>query len=164
MDRPVDATELFSPEATRGEDPRRARLAATESGQAASSSIGLPALNPQQTGLVLSELRMELNRLQRSVRLTVQARLTDLQGRSCETFEANRELATALRELLDGHGLRVQCSECGHPAILRVSPRKGSPRGAFVFDHSINGRRTFHGGAGVVPTLKLVAKPVRKKR
>ncbi len=128
----------------------------------ADSSVARVPIDQQQAGTVITDLKLELNRMQRTIRLTIQAKLSGLQGRSCGTLEANQALATALHELIDGQGLRVQCSECGHPAILRVSPRKGSPRGAFVFDHSIDGRRTFHGGAGVVPELRLVSKPTRR--
>lgn len=110
----------------------------------------------------LVELDRELARLQRVIRLAIQAQLAKLTGQSMGTLDANRELVTAIHQMLERHGLRVQCLECGHPAILRVSPR-GESGGAFVFDHSIDGRRTFHGGKGVVPEIRLVAKPPRKK-
>ncbi|WP_413433036.1 hypothetical protein [Crateriforma spongiae] len=152
-------------------DPRQMTAAAQSRGltggqeqtglaEANGKAVSLDVIQAQGT---ITELRMELNRMQRTIRLTIQARLRHLQGQSCDTLEANQALATELHELLDSQGLRVQCSECGHPAILRVSPRKGSPRGAFVFDHTINGRRTFHGGAGTIPELRLVAKPKRAK-
>jgi hypothetical protein len=73
-------------------------------------------------------------------------------------------LVESIHELLESHALRVRCIECGHPAILRVSPRDGSSSGVFVFDHTIDGKRTFHGGKGIVPVIRLVAKPPRKKR
>ena len=111
---------------------------------------------------VLGDLKRQMNRLQREIRLAIQSQLSQMAGRSLGSLEANRELARSIQEMLDAHGLRVRCTHCGHPAILRVSPRKGSPRGAFVFDHSIDGRRTFHGGAGVVPELRLVSKPTRR--
>lgn len=110
----------------------------------------------------MAELDRELNRLQRTIRLAIQERLRQFTGRSLGTLAANREFARAIHRLLDSHGLRVRCSECGHPAILRVSPRRGSAAGAFVFDHAIEGRRTFHGGGGRVPELQLVAKPARR--
>lgn len=110
----------------------------------------------------LADLDRELARLQRVIRLAIQAQLAKLSGQSMGTLQGNRELAAAIHQMLERHGLRVQCVECGHPAILRVSPR-GDSGGAFVFDHSIEGRRTFHGGKGVVPEIRLVAKPPRKK-
>lgn len=111
----------------------------------------------------LAELNQELHRLQRSIRQAIQVHLGKLAGKSLGSFEHNRQLAESIHQLLESHGLRVQCSECGHPAILRVSPRAGIARGAFVFDHSIDGRRTFHGGRAVMPEIRLVAKPQRKK-
>ena len=111
----------------------------------------------------MAELDQELNRLQRTIRLAIQAQLTKMTGRSLGNLELNQNLADSIHQLLDSHGLRMQCSECGHPSILRVSPRGGSDNGVFVFDHTIDGRRTFHGGRGAVPQIRLVAKPPRKK-
>lgn len=112
---------------------------------------------------VLGKLKQDINRLQRTIRLSIQEQLQTLAGQSMGSLELNRELAASIHELLDSHGLRVRCSECGHPAILRVSPRKGVADGAFVFDHTIDGRRTFHGGRSVMPEVVLVSKPARKK-
>ena len=111
---------------------------------------------------LLSGLDQELNQLQRSIRLAIQAKLAKFAGQSLGSLDANQQFATRIAELLDSHGLRVRCSECGHPAILRVSPR-GNSTGAFVFDHSIDGRRTFHGGKTQMPLIQLVDKPPRKK-
>ena len=112
----------------------------------------------------LTELQEELNRLQRTIRLAIQAKLAPLAGQSMGSLDLNQKLAKSLHELLDSHGLRVMCSECGHPAILRVSPRQGLVSGVFVFDHTIDGRRTFHGGRSTMPQLHLVAKPTRQPR
>lgn len=95
--------------------------------------------------------------------MAIQGQLATMTGRCLESLQQNRELAETIHQLLDGHGLRVKCVECGHPAILRVSPRPGKPNGVFVFDHTIEGRRTFHGGRSTIPTIQLVAKPPRKK-
>ena len=108
------------------------------------------------------QLQQELNRLQRSIRLAIQAQLGKLSGQSMASLAENKELAKSIHQLLDGHGLRVQCTECGHPAILRVSPRNGVKNGVFVFDHTIDGHRTFHGGSSVIPEFRLVAKPSRR--
>ncbi|QDT08344.1 hypothetical protein [Stieleria marina] len=113
--------------------------------------------------VTLGDLQMELNRLQRTVRLTIQDRLAKLTGQSLGSLAENREMAKAIHQMLDSHGLRVQCSECGHPAILRASPRGGVANGVFVFDHTIERRRTFHGGKTVLPELRLVSKPARKQ-
>lgn len=113
---------------------------------------------------VLELLQQEINRIQRSMRLTLQGKLQDLVGRSLGSIDNNRALAGAIQSMLDQHGFRVRCHQCGHPAILRVSPRKGILTGAFVFDHTINGRRTFHGGTSTVPPIHLLAKPDRKTK
>ncbi|TWU44839.1 hypothetical protein Q31b_00090 [Novipirellula aureliae] len=110
----------------------------------------------------IAELERELNRLQRSIRLAIEAQLRKFAGRSFGSLAENQQVATSIHALLDRHGLRVRCSECGHPAILRVSPRGGLAKGAFVFDHTIEGRRTFHGGRATMPELRLVSKPARK--
>lgn len=120
-------------------------------------------LTTSEAQAAMAELDQELHRLQRAIRLAIQAQLAKMVGRSFANLEQNQQLAQSIHNLLDGHGLRVQCSECGHPAILRVSPRGGAANGVFVFDHTIDGRRTFHGGRGSVPAIKLVAKPPRKK-
>lgn len=111
----------------------------------------------------LADLEQQLNRLQRTIRLAIQSKLSELTGNSLGDIQSNRKLVESIHQMLDTHGLRVQCSECGHPAILRVSPRSGIVAGVFVFDHSIEGRRTFHGGRTVMPEIRLVAKPARKK-
>ena len=121
-----------------------------------------PLLNSADAQSAIGELQMEMNRLQRTIRLAIQSQLVSFSGRSLGTLDDNRELASLLHQLLDSHGLRLKCPECGHPAILRVSPRPGATAGVFVFDHTIEGRRTFHGGKQVVPELQVTAKPPRK--
>tara|TARA_R110002049_G_scaffold4601_3_gene31778 strand:- start:39393 stop:39839 length:447 start_codon:yes stop_codon:yes gene_type:complete len=130
----------------------------------AASQSGQDPLPHEVAAATLEQLQQELNRLQRTIRLAIQAKLAQLAGRSMGSLQQNRELAKSLHELLDGHGLRVMCSECGCPAILRVSPRRGSADGVFVFDHTIDGRRTFHGGRSTMPELHLIAKPLRQTR
>lgn len=121
-----------------------------------------PLLNTADAQSVIGELQLEMNRLQRTIRLAIQAQLAPFAGRNFGNLGDNRELANLLHQLLDSHGLRLKCPECGHPAILRVSPRAGAHSGVFVFDHTIDGRRTFHGGKQVVPELQVTAKPPRK--
>ncbi len=121
------------------------------------------SLTNEQTQEALGQLQEEINRLQRSIRLAIQNQLGKLAGCSLGSLEHNQQLARSIHELLESHGLRVRCNECGHPAILRVSPRAGVANGVFVFDHTINGRRTFHGGRSAMPDVRLVAKPARRK-
>lgn len=136
----------------------------------ARATTGIPGCGRDQpdelvpAARVLELLQQEINRIQRSMRLTLQGKLQDLVGRSLGSLEHNRALAGAIQSMLDQHGFRVRCHQCGHPAILRVSPRKGIPTGAFVFDHTVNGRRTFHGGTSTVPPIHLLAKPDRKSK
>ena len=120
-------------------------------------------LTAKQAAQGLDQLHEEINRLQRSIRKAIQGQLQKLTGQSFGSLEQNQQLVQTIHELLDSHGLRVRCNECGHPAILRVSPRSGIPHGVFVFDHTISGRRTFHGGGTSMPDLHLVAKPARRK-
>lgn len=110
----------------------------------------------------IAGIEREINRLQREIRRKIEAQLAKLTGQSLENLQQNQQLAAAIAQLLDSHGLRIRCEQCGHPAILRVSPRSGIPAGAFVFDHTIEGRRTFHGGSATVPAIHLVAKPRRQ--
>jgi hypothetical protein len=119
---------------------------------------------PAQAETALSELQREMNRMQRTIRIAIQEQLSQLTGRSLENLTENRDLAKMIHDLLESHGLRLKCPECGHPAILRVSPRPGVKAGVFVFDHTLEGRRTFHGGRQVVPEMQLTGKPQRKKR
>ncbi len=121
-------------------------------------------LSTKDAQVTLGELQQELNRLQRSIRLAIQGQLGKLCGQSMASLAENRDLAKSIHQMLESHGLRVRCSECGHPAILRVSPGGSQKTGVFVFDHTLDGRRTFHGGKTVVPALMLVAKPARRTK
>ncbi|WP_286177412.1 hypothetical protein [Stieleria mannarensis] len=131
---------------------------------ASADNKGASVVDPEHAAALLADLKREMNRLQREIRLAIQAQLARMAGQSLGSIEANRELARSIQEMLDAHGLRVRCTHCGNPAILRVSPRTGAAAGVFVFDHTIDGRRTFHGGRIQMPEIRLVAKPARKPR
>jgi hypothetical protein len=120
------------------------------------------ALTVEVVGTQLASLQQKMNRLHRTVRLTIEAELASFAGLSFGTLAANEEVVAMIHDVLESHGLRVQCPECGHPAILRCSGRPGVASGVFVLDHSIEGRRTFHGGYSALPELRLVAKPRRR--
>ncbi len=113
-------------------------------------------------GSQMLRLQQQLNRLQRTVRLTMEAEFLLFFGKSFGSLAANQEVVAMIQDVLESHGLRVRCPECGHPAILRCSARPGVASGVFVLDHTIEGRRTFHGGTSTVPELKLLAKPPRR--
>ncbi len=144
--------------------PNTDSMGKTNDSSSVESRQGEPLLmSIEAAGAALDELHLELNRLQRTIRQAIQSHLGRLAGRSLGSLELNQQMVQTVHDLLEGHGLRVQCSECGHPAILRVSPRAGIEHGVFVFDHTIQRRRTFHGGRSVMPELRLVTKPARKK-
>lgn len=140
--------------------PQRAATISPHASEATSSET---PRNLGDSKLQLDSLKQQLNRLQRTVRLAIEQSLADWSGKGFGSLLANREITATIHELLEGHGLRVSCPECGHPAILRCSVRPGIADGVFVFDHVIHGRRTFHGGGTTLPVLRLVAKPPRKR-
>lgn len=110
----------------------------------------------------LGQLTQQINRLQRAVRLAIENELADWTGQSYGSLTDNQDVARMIHQTVDGHGLRLRCPECGHPAILRCSARPGVPDGVFVFDHCIEGRRTFHGGGSTLPAMRVVVKPARR--
>ncbi|MCM2374363.1 hypothetical protein NB063_27410 [Rhodopirellula sp. ICT_H3.1] len=158
--KPVGDASNTGESKDRQETPDLAETA--EAGETSETGKVLDAEVPAEQ--LLESLQQELNRIQRSMRLTLQAKLQGLVGRSLGSLEHNRALAAAIQTMLDQHGFRLRCQQCGHAAILRVSPRKGIPSGAFVLDHTIDGKRTFHGGGAIVPPIHLLAKPQRKPR
>jgi hypothetical protein len=123
------------------------------------NEFGSSMVNPDET---MDQLEMQLNRLHRSIRLTIERHLQALSGTRYESLEQNQTAAAKIGKLLDRYGLRMQCTECGTPSILRVSARKNATTGVFVFDHVVNGKRTFHGGKSVFPPMDLTEKPPRK--
>ena len=130
--------------------------------QEAASGGALGSLRTAQDRL--SQLTQQINRLQRSVRLAIEAEFAGWSGQNYGSLTANQDVARMIQQTVDGHGLRLRCPECGHPAILRCSSRPGVPDGVFVFDHSIEGRRTFHGGGSTLPALRVVTKPPRRRK
>ena len=110
----------------------------------------------------LTQLQQQLNRLQRTLRMTIEAEIAALQGLSFGSLSANQAVVAMIQEMLEAHGLRVRCPDCGHPAILRCSGRPGVASGVFVLDHTIEGQRTFHGGGSTLPEMRLIAKPRRR--
>jgi len=140
-------------------DPSQTSPAARAS-EGASIDEGQPAEAAQR----LIVLKQQIQRLQRSVRLAIENELTHWSGKTYGSLQANQDVVRMLHEMVDSHGLRLRCPECGHPAILRCSARPGIDAGVFVFDHQVDGRRTFHGGGIVLPVLRLVAKPPRRRK
>lgn len=87
--------------------------------------------------------------------------LRPLVGQKFASLEENQKLAAAIHRLLEENGLRLQCTTCGEPAILRCLKAGNSPAGSFLFDHRVGGRRTMHGGRVEVPNLIVVDKAPR---
>ncbi|MEM6691468.1 MAG: hypothetical protein AAF664_18720 [Planctomycetota bacterium] len=110
----------------------------------------------------LVSVERDMAAMRRQIRLQLQARLDEWVGFRCSDVESAAKLAKAVQKLLDQHGLRASCPYCGHPAVVRQTQR--GDRVVFVFDHTIDGKRTFHGGRAEWPKIKLVAKPERKRR
>lgn len=120
---------------------------------------------PLQTALDrLNTAQSEMNAIQRSIRDTLERHLALFAGWNFGSLEKNQSFANRLHELIDQYGLRVACSQCGAPAILRCQNSGNSKAGVFLFDHYLESGRTFHGGPTTVPELKLIAKPARRKK
>lgn len=101
--------------------------------------------------------------LQATIVSTLEQRLSAFVGWSFGTLEDNQAFASRVHELLDQFGLRVTCPQCGSPAILRCQNAGNSKTGVFLFDHTLETGRTFHGGPTSFPKLTLVARPSRRK-
>lgn len=111
----------------------------------------------------LEQLSQQITGIQRSIRLAIERYLQQLSGATFGSLESNQDFTRSVQKLLEAHGLRVRCPECGHPSILRCSRNANSPSGVFVFDHYLPEGRTFHGGGRTLPNIRVVAKPTRRK-
>ena len=122
----------------------------------------LPAATIGQATGQLNSLTLEVQTLQLQIRQSIEARLQQFHGWSFASLAENQEFAKMVHQLLDSHGMRVKCPECGNPAILRCLRAGNAKHGAFVFDHYLETGRTFHGGPTTVPMIHVVAKPARR--
>lgn len=111
----------------------------------------------------LERLSQQIHGIQRSIRLAIEQFLHQHYGAAFGSFEGNQQFVRSVQKLLESHGLRVRCPECGHPAILRCARNASAPAGVFVFDHYLPAGRTFHGGGRVLPVLRVTTKPARRK-
>lgn len=102
-------------------------------------------------------------RLQDSIRDTLGQYLATFTGWNFGTLEDNQAFTTRVHLLLDQFGLRVCCPQCGAPAILRCQGTGNSKTGVFLYDHTLNSGRTFHGGPSTFPSLTLVPRAARRK-
>jgi hypothetical protein len=110
----------------------------------------------------MTDLQGQIQSLQSQMVRSIEQTLQQFQGWSFGSLRENQALAKLIHQMLDSHGLRVQCPECGNPAILRCLRAGNAKHGAFVFDHYLETGRTFHGGPTTVPLIKVVKKPARR--
>lgn len=122
----------------------------------------LPAATMSRAQEELAGITEEVNELQQQILMQIERRLQRMKGWAFSSLAENQAFAKSVHQLLDGHGLRVICPECGSPAILRCLRAGNAKNGAFAFDHYLDTGRTFHGGSTTVPLLRVVKKPARR--
>lgn|GEM_PF-4957481 len=110
----------------------------------------------------IAELASVLDAARLATMKHIESRLSFLEGVRLDSLQGNQMLAKSLHTLLDRHGLRFRCPECGEPAIMRCLRSGNSSTGSFVFDHYLSQNRTFHGGRSSLPKLVVVGKPARQ--
>lgn len=111
----------------------------------------------------LESVGEEIQHHQQAIRHSIEQKLAAFCGWNFGTLAENQVFAARVHELLESNGLRVECPECGAPAILRCQGAGNSKTGVFLFDHYLETGRTFHGGPTTFPGVKVVAKPPRRK-
>lgn len=120
-------------------------------------------LAPLQPALVnLAATRSEIEGYKRAIAVSLEVTLDSYAGTNFGSLINNRTFTKTVQELLDANGLRVACPECGSPAILRCQAAGNAKSGVFLYDHYLDGGRTFHGGPTTFPKLRLVPKPPRR--
>lgn len=127
-----------------------------------SRRMTLPAATISQATTQLESLATEVNSMQQQIVQSIEARLQRFHRWSFGSLAENQSFAKMVHQLLDSHGLRVACPECGNAAILRCLRSGNAKNGAFVFDHYLDTGRTFHGGPTTVPLIRVVNKPARR--
>ncbi len=127
-----------------------------------SRRMAMPAATIEQATHQLDQLVSETEALQQQIRNHIETRLQQFHGWTFGSLDENQRFAKMVHQILDAHGLRAQCPECGHPAILRCLGAGNAKHGVFVFDHYLESGRTFHGGPTTVPLIRVVAKPARR--
>ncbi|MEM8736723.1 MAG: hypothetical protein AAGG44_21005, partial [Planctomycetota bacterium] len=79
----------------------------------------MPAPTLQQAIDQVNELSSEVKTLQQQIVASIEKRLQHFHGWGFSTLRENQAFAKLIHQVLDSHGLRVECPECGNPAILR---------------------------------------------
>ncbi len=124
--------------------------------------IALPSPSIAQAIDQLDSLSGEVRLLQQQIRQRVERSLQSFHGWTFKSLADKQAFGKQVQQLLESHGLRVECPECGHAAILRGLRVGNAKQGAFVFDHYLDSGRTFHGGSTSVPLIRVVPKPARR--
>lgn len=124
--------------------------------------VRLPAGSMPQAVKVMEQLEQEIESYQLSIQRSIETRLRQFQGWTFGSLAENQQFAKMVHKILDEHGLRVRCPECGHASILRCLNSGNSKHGVFVFDHYLEGGRTFHGGPTTFPAITVIGKPARR--
>ncbi len=124
--------------------------------------MAMPAPRIDKAVEQVEKLTAEVHALQHQIMQRIEVRLQQFHGWAFGSLAENQAFAKLVHQMLESHGLRVECPECGHPAILRCLRVGNAKHGAFVFDHYLDTGRTFHGGPTTVPLIKVVAKPARR--
>lgn len=141
---------------------RSAKLVAERVYGGLKNRMTMPAANVSRAEAELGKLSSDILMLHQQIQKTIEARLAQFQGWTFGSLGENQEFAKMVHQILESHGLRVVCPECGNPAILRCLRAGNAKNGVFVFDHYLDSGRTFHGGPTTVPLLKVIAKPARR--
>lgn len=120
----------------------------------------LAPLEPALTNLEAT--RTEIAAFKDAIRVSLEVTLNGYAGWNFGSLRNNQTFTRNVHALLDANSLRVECPECGSPAILRCQSAGNSKTGVFLYDHYLESGRTFHGGPSTFPAVKLVARPPRR--
>jgi hypothetical protein len=112
----------------------------------------------------LAAVALAATEVQATIRITLEQKLATFAGWNFGSLSGNQTFTARVQELLDQFGFRVACPQCGSPAILRCQNTGNSKSGVFLYDHTLDNGRTFHGGPTSFPKLNLVPRPARRRR
>ncbi len=113
--------------------------------------------NPAKVLKTLATIKRKLDDLQKPIVTEVQQLLLSVEGLDLGSFEANREFASAVQELLDRLSLRAQCphEDCSELARFECTSSGGTRHGSFRSIHRIGERHKPHSSSTVIPHLAL---------
>ena len=121
-------------------------------------------LAPLQPALTnLEATRTEIAAFKDAIRVSLEITLNNYAGWNFGSLRNNQTFTRSVHEMLESNSLRVECPECGAPAILRCQSAGNAKTGVFLYDHYLSSGRTFHGGPTTFPRIKLVPRPPRRR-